>query len=135
MDADFNDKLLKQLEVIFKNDKSHDIKTKVIGARDAKKATKVSGVEKRSFTSGGIEAKKLLIQQERDIDVAFRYLGEHAYADAKYILTKQIEKTDDVDEIIDFVVPTRAKHEGKAHAKSKNVEIKEQQESVSAISQ
>ena len=102
MDADFNEKLLKQLEVIFKNDKAHDIKTKILGARDAKKATKVSGVEKRSFTNSGIEAKKLLIQQERDIDVAFRYLGEHAYSDAKYILTKQIEYTDDVDEIVDF---------------------------------
>ena len=40
-----------------------------------------------------------------------------------------------VDEIVDFVMPTRAKHEGSKASKCKTVDIKDQQESVSAICQ
>ncbi len=40
-----------------------------------------------------------------------------------------------VDEIVDFVMPTRAKHEGREPVKTVNVELKEQQESISVISQ
>ena len=87
----------------------------------------IGGLREKTMAALRAGVKTVIIPSENEKDL--EEIDQAVRAQLNFITASH------VDEIIDFVMPTRAKHEGCTPVKSMTLEIKEQQESVSAICQ
>lgn len=87
----------------------------------------IGGLKEKTMAALRAGIKTVIIPSENEKDL--EEIDQNVRKQLNFITASH------VDEIIDFVMPTRAKHEGCTSVKNMPMEIKEQQESVSAICQ